>query len=296
MPKHIEFISSGTSFEGRDLYGIKLTGSKKVKDKQAIVWHGNVHAREWITSMTLEYITYQMVAALKGGKGKKPDPEIKALVDMYDFYIIPFVNPDGFVYSQTSNRLWRKNRSPPPPDAANQTCYGVDVNRNWPYMWLSGEEGSWSPNPCSEVYHGEAPGDTPENQGMRGLVDRIAERQGIKWYSDWHSYGQYMLSPYGFDCDLYPANSAEQVELAGEVAQVIESVHGTEFTYGPICQTLYSVGGGSTDYVYDVAGAQYSYAFELRDQGDFGFVLPPAQIRPTGEEMWAGTRYLLLNM
>ena len=101
---------------------------------------------------------------------------------------------------------------------------------------------------------------------------------------------------YGFDCDLYPANSDEQVALAGEVAQVIESVHDTVFTFGPICQTLYGVGGGSTDYVYDVAGAEYAWALELRDQGDFGFVLPPEQIRPTGEEMWAGIRYLLTNI
>lgn len=163
-------------------------------------------------------------------------------------------------------------------------------------MWNAGEPGSFSTDPCEQVYHGEAPGDTPENMGMVAFVDKIAESQGIHLYSDWHSYGQYILSPYGFDCDLYPANSDDQVALAGEVAQVIESVYGTVFTFGPICQTLYSVGGGSTDYVYDVAGAEYSYAFELRDEGDFGFVLPPNQIRPTGEEMWAGIRYMLSNI
>lgn len=37
----------------------------------------------------------------------------------------------GFVFSQTDNRLWRKNRQPPPENAANQTCFGRDVNRNW---------------------------------------------------------------------------------------------------------------------------------------------------------------------
>jgi carboxypeptidase A4 len=48
--------------------------------------------------------------------------------------------------------------------------------------------------------------------------------------------------------------------------------------------------------VYDVAGGEYSIAFELRSYRDTGFVLPPRFIRPTGEEMWAGIRYLLLNM
>jgi len=35
---------------------------------------------------------------------------------------------------------------------------------------------------------------------------------------------------------------------------------------------------------------------ELRDTGNNGFVLPPAQILPSGEEMWAGFKYLLTNM
>jgi carboxypeptidase A4 len=35
---------------------------------------------------------------------------------------------------------------------------------------------------------------------------------------------------------------------------------------------------------------------ELRDTGNYGFVLPAAQILPSAEEMWAGLRYLVKNM
>jgi len=35
---------------------------------------------------------------------------------------------------------------------------------------------------------------------------------------------------------------------------------------------------------------------ELRDTGNYGFILPASQILPTGEEMWAGLSYLLKNM
>merc|ERR1711953_1376249 len=31
----------------------------------------------------------------------------------------------------------------------------------------------------------------------------------------------------------------------------------------------------------------YSFAMELRDTGNYGFILPPEQIIPTGEEVWA---------
>ena len=41
---------------------------------------------------------------------------------------------------------------------------------------------------------------------------------------------------------------------------------------------------------------KYSFAAELRDTGANGFVLPANQIRPTGEETWAGVKYLLANM
>ena len=34
------------------------------------------------------------------------------LLAVYDFYIVPVANPDGYVYSWTSDRMWRKNRRP----------------------------------------------------------------------------------------------------------------------------------------------------------------------------------------
>ena len=34
-------------------------------------------------------------------------------------------------------------------------------------------------------------------------------------------------------------------------------------------------------------GIPYSYGMELRDTGLYGFLLPPDQIIPTGEEVWA---------
>jgi len=41
---------------------------------------------------------------------------------------------------------------------------------------------------------------------------------------------------------------------------------------------------------------KYSFAAELRDTGNNGFVLPANQIRPSGEEVWAGVKYLLANI
>lgn len=44
------------------------------------------------------------------------------------------------------------------------------------------------------------------------------------------------------------------------------------------------------------AGIKYSYTFELRDTGRFGFALPANQIIPTGIETFNGVRALALAL
>ncbi|KAI1409469.1 hypothetical protein F5Y13DRAFT_90757 [Hypoxylon sp. FL1857] len=277
-----ELITAGKSFEGRDIQGIHLWGSGGKDSKPAIVWHGNVHAREWISSKTVEYLTYQLVANYNN------DTTVKGFLDNYDFYILPIVNPDGFLYTQTSNRLWRKNRQ----TRSGTSAVGTDVNRNWPYKW-DGEGSSTSPG--SETYRGVAAGDTPENTGIRTLGDQLVDKKGIKLYVDWHSYGQYILTPYGYSCSAVAANQAKQDSLAKSLATAIAKPYGTRFTAGPTCATLYATAGGSNDYVTDINKAEYGWAIELRDTGRNGFTLPADQILPTGIEIWEGIKFLLAN-
>ena len=286
LPNNSEKISSGTSYEGRDLWGVHLWGADG-PGKPAVLFHGTVHAREWITAMTIEYISLQLVT----GYGK--DNVTTSFLDNYDFYIIPFVNPDGFVFTQTDNRLWRKNRQPPPANAPNQTCFGRDVNRQWPFMWDANPEGA-SPNPCSQTYRGETPSDSPENQGLVKLVNKLRDEQGIKLYIDWHSYGQYILSPWGYNCTIYAESLGRHTKLAALTGDAIRTgANGTTYTFGPSCSTLYATTGSSVDYIYGVGKADWSYTIELRDTGDYGFVLPPTQIRGNVEEQWAGMQVML---
>lgn len=46
----------------------------------------------------------------------------------------------------------------------------------------------------------------------------------------------------------------------------------------------------------DVTKAKYAFTIELRDTGSYGFILPPSQILPSGEETFAGFSYLFGNM
>jgi hypothetical protein len=90
--------------------------------------------------------------------------------------------------------------------------------------------------------------------------------------------------------------AAQNQNLTEGAIAAVKAVHGTVFEGGPICNTIYQVSGDSVDYAYEVAKAAYSMTVELRDTGRYGFILPPEQIVPSADEMWAGLSYLLKNM
>ncbi|KAH9221742.1 hypothetical protein DL95DRAFT_511617 [Leptodontidium sp. 2 PMI_412] len=279
-----EIVVAGNSNAGRPITGIHFWGASGKGVNPAIILHGTVHAREWITTMTTEYLAYYLL------QNYGSSAEIKGFVDKYDFYIFPVVNPDGFVYTQTTNRLWRKNRQ----TVSTSTCVGRDVNRNWPYQWAV--PGGASTNPCDETFKGLAAGDATENQVLVAYTNKVAAAQGLQLYIDVHSYSQLFMTPYGYSCTAVAPNSATLNTLARGVASAIRAVYGTTYTSGPICSTIYQATGSAVDYVNDVTKAKYTFTIELRDTGTNGFVLPASQILPTGVETYAGFRYLLLNM
>ncbi|TEA12819.1 Metallocarboxypeptidase A-like protein [Colletotrichum sidae] len=268
FPDNSELVYAGHSYENRSIHGIHLYGDEG-PGKPAVLYHGTVHAREWISAPVVEYLTLQLVNAHKNATNATD-----SILNTYDFHIFPIVNPDGFVYSQQVDRLWRKTRTPPP---RNQSCYGTDINRNWEYGWDANPLGA-STDPCSQAYRGQRPSDTVENQGLDAYVRKLRDDAagggggGIKLYVDWHSYGQYILSPFG---------SKEEC-----------SDRRTTFTFGPSGATLYTTTGAAPDHVYAIGGAGFSYTIELPDTGDFGFVLPAERIRGAAEEQWAGQQVL----
>ncbi|CAI4213552.1 unnamed protein product [Parascedosporium putredinis] len=219
FPNNSEIVSSGTSYEGRDIWGLHFWGANG-PGQPAVLWHGTVHAREWIAAPVIEYITRQLILGYGG-----EDETINNFVNSYDFYVFPFVNPDGFVYTQTTERLWRKSRQPGP---GNTTCYGRDINRNWPHGWDANPSGA-STDPCSLFYKGEAPGDTPEMQGLSAFVDDLRDTNGIKLFIDWHSYSQYILAPLGHNCTTYIPNLGEHLQIAHRAARAIRGVEGAVY-------------------------------------------------------------------
>lgn len=50
-PNNAAIATSGTSLQGNTITGIQIFGSSGAGVKPAVVFHGTVHAREWITTM-----------------------------------------------------------------------------------------------------------------------------------------------------------------------------------------------------------------------------------------------------
>ncbi|KAL2754205.1 hypothetical protein ACRALDRAFT_1081335 [Sodiomyces alcalophilus JCM 7366] len=286
FPNNSEVFVAGESPEGRPISGIHLWGRDGPNAHKAIVWHGTADGREWAVAPTVEYLLYQLVDGYKKGNGTA----VRA-IDNYDFYIMPIVNPDGLAYSQNVDRMWRKNRQP----RKGQTCVGTDINRNWPHHWDA--PGGSSPDPCSPTYRGEAPGDTPEVAVLTNHTLQVGSRNGLKLYIDWRAYGQLIMLPYGYDCSKVAGNNDYQMKLARGVADAIRGVDSRTFVYGPTCPMIRQASGFSTDWAYDIAGAELSWGYALRpiSARDGGFVLPAWQILESGREQWAGIQYLLDN-
>lgn len=85
-----------------------------------------------------------------------------------------------------------------------------------------------------------------------------------------------------------PADYEQQNALSEAAVAAIKAVHGTVYEYGPIATAVYPASGSSADYTYGVCGIKYSYGVELRDTGEYGFLLPPEEIIPSGQETFAG--------
>lgn len=107
---------------------------------------------------------------------------------------MPVLNPDGYEFTHRSDRLWRKNRS----NGSNR-CPGVDLNRNYGFHW--GEKGT-SQRPCSEIYAGPKAFSEPETLAQMRFFEKTKEN--FKAFLTFHSYGQYILYPWGYDTFVPP--------------------------------------------------------------------------------------------
>uniref|UniRef100_A0A452HMB0 Peptidase M14 domain-containing protein n=1 Tax=Gopherus agassizii TaxID=38772 RepID=A0A452HMB0_9SAUR len=274
----------GMTYESRPMYYLKV--SQPSNKAKKIIWMDcGIHAREWISPAFCQSFMKE---------NYKTDPKIKSFLQNLDIYILPVRNIDGYIYSWTTERLWKKSRSA----LVNGTCFGTDLNCNF--------NGSWGSN--SLTFCGTGPESEPETKAVARFIEK--RKSDVLYFLTIHSYGQYILTLYGYKTDLasnhqdlvrqrnhapcqckglrlhelcFLSFSNVQVEAAEKAEVTLKEKHGTNFTVGPTSLVLYKNSSSLRDWAHMI-GIPFFYTFELRDKGAYGFILLPDQIQPTCDE------------
>lgn len=265
-PDLVTPFTIGTSLEGRPIRGIRIT--KASSGSPGVLFNATQHAREWGATTTALYIADRLIA------GDGVDARVTALLARAWVDVIPVVNPDGYVYTWTTNRLWRKNRR-----NNGDGSFGVDLNRNWSFQWGTGGSSAVG---SDETFRGPAPFTEPESAAMR---DYFIANTTLAGHIDFHAYSQLVLSPWGYTTTP-PTNNATFQALGQEMREAIFRTNGVGYTVGPIASTLYIASGSSVDHAFGQHGVP-SFTIEVRDTGSYGFVMPAGEIIPNASENYA---------
>ncbi len=240
-----------------------------------------IHARE----ITTGDLAWRWIDHLTTGYGR--DPEVTALLDTTEVWVIPIGNPDGVHLVQSGGdtpKLQRKNANhtngpedcPTTQDPNAQV--GIDLNRNLSVQW--GDNGT-SSDPCSQLYRGpepdsevetraleklfrslypdkRAPGDTaPADPDTRGMVVTM------------HSALNVVLLPWGYTTTPSPDDGPLRA-MAKDMAQLA----GPDWRYGQPGELLYTAGGSIDDWLYGELGVPH-YTWEIGNwQGECAGFLP----------------------
>ncbi len=229
-----EKFSIGTTHEGNTIWAIKVSDNPGLDepDEPEVLFDALHHAREPITvNVLIETIRHL-------GENYGTDPEITFVVDNRQTYFVPVVNPDGYLYNEQTypqgGGMWRKNRR----DNASSSCYGVDPNRNYPYLW---DNGGISYDPCNDVYLGPSPGSEPCVQALMGLIN---DHEFVT-HDSYHSVWGAILIPWGYSHDVHTPDDTLFREIAGDMAAFCG------YQPGQAGETIgYDCSGTTTDWAY----------------------------------------------
>jgi hypothetical protein len=219
----LDTIGYAWEAEARPIQLLKISDDPENDDpdERAVLFTGLHHAREYPSLNCALFVADSLIRAYG------EDPEITDLVDNLEIYVIPCVNPDGYHYDHDQGHDWRKNRHYFPQFGT----YGVDLNRNY---WGAcsgdpdGDFGSPKPGvtnyPDQSTYCGPYRLSEPE---IRPIGQLIID-QDIVICLFWHTYGEWVLYPWGYTYDTVP-----QYDLVSSVAQGVGSAIGYTAAQAP---------------------------------------------------------------
>jgi hypothetical protein len=252
-------------------------------DKPRFFLIAAIHARELSTAE----MAWRWIDFLVDNYGV--DPDITALLDHNEMWVVPVVNPDGRTIVESGGSspvLHRKNANNSHSACASGGQIGVDLNRNASFLWNPPVGASNSP--CDIVYRGPSAASEPEEQGIESLVSQLFyDRRGVALtetapltttgvFITLHSYGNMVLMPYGhIECSgaTCPASKRAPNDT-GLRALGFRMSYYNGYTTGQSSEVLYATSGSTDDWAYGTLGLP-GYTFEIGGgSGTCGGFLP----------------------
>jgi murein tripeptide amidase MpaA len=310
------------TWEGRECHAIKIAKGNAAA-RPGVYFLGGIHAREWGSPDILINFVEQLCEAYRtqsgitlGGKSFTA-AQVQKIVNEKDVYVFPQANPDGRNHSMTQSPDWRKNRRPAPAGSTKPDCVGVDLNRNYDFLWNypvhfdPNAPVANSTDPCDhDVYIGPSPMSEPETKNVVWLFDNFTN---IRYFIDIHSYSEDILYNWGDDTDqsekpdmnfLNPAfdgkrgvakdkkykeyipapDKASAVKLAKQMKSAIQSVRGRDYTVMQ-SMSLYPTAGSSDDYAFSRHLADHSKSKIFSYTIEWGRPDNPTPFHPPYSEM-----------
>ncbi len=231
-----EFVSEpesiGAGWNGYIIKAVKISDNVSVDEGEPeVLINGGIHSREVIAPEIVLTFARWLLDSMATSE------VARHIVEKRETWIAPLLNPDGYMQNQTTNPtgggMWRKNRR-----NNGDGTWGVDLNRNFPYMWGNDDIGS-SPSTNQETYRGPFEGSEPETQAIMEFYNSREFRSSLSF----HSYSNYYLFPWGWTYDLPEHN--EWFLRVG-----FRYTRGNGYLYGPSATTIYITNGDADDWVY----------------------------------------------
>jgi murein tripeptide amidase MpaA len=274
-PRIAKLHTLGSTIQGRPMLALYLTRKQATAQflslpKPEVLIVATHHAREWAaTQMSMRLINY-----LTDNYGT--NARVTELLDTTGIWIMPVGNPDGYEYTFTNERLWRKNLRDNDFDGRITLNDGVDLNRNFDSKWGNDDEGS-SPEMSSEVYRGKTPASEPE---VKALTDFIRiHRKSLKFVISYHTYGDLILYPWGWQVNTPTFDDPIFTAQAGTDDNPAIRDHLINAGYNPgVGADLYTTNGELADWCYEKNKIP-AYTVELTlgedaDKNVYGFEFP----------------------
>ena len=260
-------ISSFVTAGNRPIYHVKISDNPNTNESEPKILYTAIHhAREPMSLMETIFFMWYVL------ENYGTNDEVTYLVNNTQLYFVPCINPDGYVYNETTNAtgggMWRKNRR-----LNSGGSYGVDLNRNYSYGW--GTTGT-SATQSNDTYRGTAAFSEPETQAMRWLVQN---HNFISAFNA-HTYAEDILFPIG----TTTAEFAEHHDYFQDYTNHMVQYNG----YTAMKSSgLYPASGDSDDYMYkvDIGVGQKDTIFAHTPEVGTAFWQPQAEIIPTCAEM-----------